>query len=148
MVWSPSTWSTAKHTDTACMFVGCACSGALGSPVSARDSKPVTYSVPVSGSNSPVSVASSTYGAVRNSRSPVCRCATVTPVTRSPSVSAATGRYGWSTRSRPDPRYGPSMASSTATATRGSWQSRLTCPAPGLSAVVRRARSVSGYQRR
>ena len=35
-------------------------SGALGSPVSARDSKPVTYSVPVSGSSSPVSVASST----------------------------------------------------------------------------------------
>jgi hypothetical protein len=120
MVWSPSTWSTAKQTDTACMVAGRAWSGALGSPVSARDSKPVTYSVPVSGSSSPVSVASSTYRAVMVVSPPPSRCDTRTEDTRSPSNSAATGRYGWSTRNFPLPRYGASIASMTATATRGS----------------------------
>ena len=44
-------WSTAKQIDRACTLCGCACAGALGSPVSAWLSKPMTYSVPVSGSS-------------------------------------------------------------------------------------------------
>ena len=68
----------------------------------------------------------------------------VTDVTRSASVVAATGMAGCSTWIRPDERYGASIASITATATTGSWQSRLTAPAPGLSSRQRRARPVSG----
>ena len=41
---------------------------------------------------------------------------------------------------------GASIASSTASATRGSWQSLLTHPAPGFSARQLRAAVVSGYQ--
>ncbi len=92
MVWSPSTWSTAKQTETACMFIGWASAGALGSPVTSRDSKPVTYSVPVSGSSSPLSVASMTYRPVTVISSPLSRWASRTALTRSPSVSAPTGR--------------------------------------------------------
>ncbi len=136
-MWSPSTCSTAKHTLRACTLSGCASSGALGSPVSRFDSNPVTYSVPVSGRSSPVSVASTTNAAWTVTAAPAPSAVTgvsVTEVTRSPSVVAAVGRTRSSRRTRPADRHGASISSSTPTATRGSWHSLETQPAPGLRA--------------
>ncbi len=114
------------------MFSGWASRGACGSPVTSRDSAPVTYSAPHSGSSSPVSVASMNQSAetVTSASSRVPR--NVTARTRSPSTLAATGECSSSTSIRSAERYGASIASSTATATRGSWHSELTRPAPGL----------------
>jgi hypothetical protein len=61
----------AKQTVNACMFSGSASGGACSSPVSRRDSKPVTYSVRVSGRSAPVSVASAGETAHRDASHPV-----------------------------------------------------------------------------
>lgn len=79
-------------------------------------------------------------------RSPERMSATVTDRTVSSSpASAATGRCSVSSVSRPAERYGAIMASRTASATRGSWQSLLTRPAPGLRLRRARASERIGY---
>lgn len=57
----PSSQSHAATKVTGCMSSGFPHSGASASPVSDRDSAPVTYSVPDKGSSSPVSVPSRKY---------------------------------------------------------------------------------------
>jgi hypothetical protein len=126
------------------MFSGCAAAGACGSPVSSRDSKPVTYSAPQSGSSAPVSVASSTQSAHTTRSLPPSRERTVSARTRWPSTSARPSAWRASTVSPPLDRCGASSASTTARATRGSCAIALTKLAPGPSAGCARAASASG----
>ena len=117
---------------------------ALGSPVWACDSDPVTYSAPVRGNRSPVSEASMTYEAPTVIRRLAFRFTSRTARTRSPSTSALSGIVSNSSTSRPEPTAGASISWSTASATLGSWHRRETDPSPGLRFFRARASSVSG----
>jgi hypothetical protein len=143
IVWSsPAKWSSAKHTVTGWRLSGWSSSGPCGSPVRRADSKPVTCSAPHSGRSAPVSVASRNQSAATTTSPPGPR--SVTASIRSPWVSAATGTCRSRTSSRLSASAGASIACRTASDTRGSCPSRDTVQAPGLSAGVMRASSVSG----
>jgi len=103
MRWSRRTWSIAKQIETACWLSGCASDGADGSPVCLRLE---TFDVFRAGhrQQSPSSLASMMYFAETTILSPLSRWRNITERTRSPSVSAAMGRYGSSKRQHAAPR--------------------------------------------
>ena len=118
---SPARWSTAKQAVIACMLSGWAGAAACGSPVSSRDSAPVTCSTPASGSSSPVSVASMNHVRRLDGRAP--GRAQRDRATRSPSGRRRRGVLAQHLDRGAGDGAGRRC---TASAARGSWQRRLT----------------------
>ena len=126
------------------LFVGSAFSGACNSPVSAFDSVPVTYSVPVRGSKSPSSVASIKCFATRVVDFPFFKSLTRSDETLLLVTTAFCALCCSNKVSCPVLRYLDSISIITACATRGSWQSLDTAPSPGFRLGLALASSVRG----
>ena len=126
------------------MVVGIGVGGAWGSFVSRRASAPATYSTFASGKQF------AGFGGVHEVRRGEDEAVAEAgdPIHGRDGIAVACPPQrawkGWTSLTRPAVTCGASISSSTATATRGSWQSLETLPLPGLRRGFFLAASVSG----